>query len=72
MITGELDDRELLTFDELAALPLTHYQLSVSFQAGQAVETHTFTGFLLLDVLDHFGPQFDPDVKNDRLRFYVA
>jgi len=72
VITGELEDRVFLTFEQFEALPLTLHTLTVEFQAGQAVEQHTFTGFLLIDVLNFLKPQFDPDVKNDRLRFYVS
>jgi hypothetical protein len=32
----------------------------------------TFTGALLYDVLSILGPRFNPDVKNDQLRFYVS
>jgi len=72
VITGELEDRVFLTFEQLEALPLQSQNLSVTFQAGSAVEQHTFTGFLLFDLLDFFKPQFDPNVKNDKLRFYVS
>jgi hypothetical protein len=72
VITGELEDRVFLTFEQFEALPLQSHNVSVTFQAGQAVEHHTFTGFLLFDVLNHLKPQFDPDVKNDKLRFYVS
>jgi hypothetical protein len=37
-----------------------------------AVQTHTFAGFLLYDVLTFLHPTFDPAVKDDRLRYYVA
>jgi len=72
VITGELQNPVFLTFDQLEALPLQSQSLTVSFQAGSAVEQHTFTGFLLYDVLNFLKPQFDPTVKNDRLRFYVS
>src|SRR5215510_3127231 len=72
VITGELEDRVFLTFEQFEALPLTSHNVSVMFQAGQAVEQHTFTGFLLFDVMNFLKPQFDPDVKNDKLRFYVS
>jgi hypothetical protein len=72
VITGELEDRLFLTFEQFEALPLTLHTLTVTFQAGQAVEQHTFTGFLLIDVMNFLKPQFDPDVRNDRLRFYVS
>jgi hypothetical protein len=61
-----------LTFEQFEALPLQLHTLTVTFQAGQAMEQHTFTGFLLIDVLNLLKPQFDADVKNDRLRFYVS
>lgn len=72
VITGELEERVFLTFEQFEALPLTSRNVSVMFQAGSAMEQHTFTGFLLFDVLNLLKPQFDPDVKNDRLRFYVS
>jgi hypothetical protein len=72
VITGELAERVFLTFEQFEALPLTSRNVSVMFQAGSAVEQHTFTGFLLFDVLSLLKPQFDPDVKNDKLRFYVS
>src|SRR5262245_35658474 len=72
VITGELEDRVFLTFEQFEALALQLHTLTVTFQAGQAVEQHTFTGFLLIDVLNLLKPQFDPDVKNDRLGFYVS
>jgi hypothetical protein len=72
VITGEVEERVFLTFEQFEALPLTSRNVSVMFQAGSAVEQHIFTGFLLFDVLNFLKPQFDPDVKNDRLRFYVS
>ena len=72
VITGELEDRVFLTFEKFEALPLPLHNVSVTFQAGPAVEQHTFTGFLLFDVLNFLKPRFDPDVKNDKLRFYVS
>jgi DMSO/TMAO reductase YedYZ molybdopterin-dependent catalytic subunit len=72
IITGEVEDRGLLTFDQFEALPLQKQTVSVTFQSGQSQEDHTFTGFLLYDVLNYFNPEFDPDVKNDKLRFYVS
>jgi len=36
------------------------------------VETRTFTGYLLYDVLTFLGPKFDPAVRNDKLRFYAS
>jgi hypothetical protein len=72
LITGELEDQVLLTFEAFEALPLTPHEVTVTFLAGQTVEQHTFTGFLLYDVLNFLKPKFDPDVKNDQLRFYAS
>ena len=71
LITGALEDRTVLSFAELAAIQPTH-TVNVTFMAGSATEHHTFTGPLLYDVLNLFAPKFDPNVKNDRLRFYVS
>jgi len=72
IITGELEDRVLLTFEQFEALPLSLKTVSVIFQSGPVQEHHTFTGFLLYEVLNLLKPQFDPAVKNDKLRFYVS
>src|SRR5262245_33863590 len=37
VITGELEDRAFLTFEQFEALPLTSHNVSVMFQAGQAM-----------------------------------
>src|SRR5262247_3469900 len=52
VITGELGNRVFLTFEQFAALPLASRSLTVTFQAGTNVETHSFKGFLLFDVLN--------------------
>src|SRR5262245_32501728 len=72
VITGELGNRVFLTFDQFEALPLASKSLTVMFQAGTSVETHSFKGFLLFDVLNYLTPLFDPAVRNDKLRFYVS
>jgi hypothetical protein len=72
IITGDLAGRALLTFEEFSALPLTLQTVTASFMAGSAQETHSFTGFLLYDVMNYFRPHFDPAVKNDKLRFSVS
>src|SRR5262245_3784168 len=72
VITGALEDRVFLTFEQVEGLPLNQQSVSVTFQSGQTQEKHIFTGFLLYDVLTFLKPQFDPDVKNEKLRFYVS
>jgi len=74
VIAGKLEQSVLLSTEEIADFlattnPPVH---TVSFLAGTATETHTFTGFLLYDVLTFLHPTFDATVKNDRLRYYVA
>ena len=61
-----------LTFEQFEALPPDVAQRvgDVPGRIGDgAAHLH---GFLLFDVLNLLKPQFDPDVKNDRLRFYVS
>ena len=74
IIGGKLEHTMLLSTEEIADyLATTNPQVyTVTFQAGTAVETHTFTGFLLYDVLTFLGPRFDPAVRNDKLRFYAC
>ena len=74
VIAGKLEQTLLLSTEEVANYLATTnpHVYTVSFVAGTATETHTFTGFLLYDVLTFLHPTFDPAVKNDRLRYYVA
>src|SRR5262249_7379302 len=72
LVLGKLDHRALLSVAELRALPIPTQTVKVTFLAGQSQEQHVFVGPLLYDLINHFGPQFDPDVKNDRLRFHVS
>jgi hypothetical protein len=72
LMLGKLDQRAALTVAELRALQIPTQTLTVTFLAGQSPEQHTFVGPLLYDLVNHFGPQFDPEAKNDRLRFHVS
>jgi|GEM_PF-56241 len=56
-------------YDALAALPSVDE--TVSFIAGGGMETHTYRGVRLYDLLQLAGPQNDPSRKNDLIRFYV-
>jgi hypothetical protein len=58
-----------LRVDDLQAYPV--HQVDVTFQAGSQVQQHHYIGALLTDVLTAAGPNFDPTVKNDALRFAV-
>jgi hypothetical protein len=44
----------------------------VTFQSGAGPQTHTYTGPVLLDVLNLAKPVFDPNIKNDKLRYAVT
>jgi hypothetical protein len=46
--------------------------ITLTFLAGPTPQQHTYVGALLYDLMNHFGPKFDPDVKNDFLRFHVS
>jgi hypothetical protein len=74
LIDGKPEHPMLLSTEEIADLLATTnpHVYTVTFQAGTAVETHTFTGYLLYDVLTFLGPKFDPAVRNDKLRFYAS
>jgi hypothetical protein len=72
LILGKLDNRAALSVAELRALPIPMQTLTVTFLAGSTPQQHTYVGPLLYDLMNHFGPKFDPDVKNDRLRFHVS
>lgn len=69
LIAGDVGKRLRLDATELAKLP--QQAMTVSFVAGSAYQTHTYTGPLLLDVLNLAKPAFDPAIKNDKLRHYV-
>lgn len=68
-LDGLVNDPQTFTYDDLAALPSETE--TVSFQGPNGVESHTFTGVKLYDLLQAAGPQTDPARKNDLIRFYV-
>ncbi|MGH3379093.1 MAG: molybdopterin-dependent oxidoreductase [Actinoallomurus sp.] len=70
VVTGQVEHRHAYTVAELRAFP--QHTVTVEFGSGGGVEKHTFTGPLLTDVATAAGPRFDPAVKNDSLRFFVA
>jgi molybdopterin-dependent oxidoreductase-like protein protein len=69
-VGGDVEQTLNLTVADLEALP--QQTLEVTFQSGSTTETHTCTGPLLLDVLNLATPTFDPAIKNDKLRHFVA
>lgn len=70
VVRGTVAHRLKLTAADLAALP-QHTQ-TVTFLAGSTPQTHTYSGPLLVDVLNAAGPTFDPAIKNDKLRHYAS
>lgn len=70
VIKGDVGQRLRLSAADLAALP--QYSATVTFLAGSTPQTHTYTGPLLLDVLNLAQPDFDPAIKNDKLRHHVS
>jgi DMSO/TMAO reductase YedYZ molybdopterin-dependent catalytic subunit len=70
VVRGDVEHRLKLTAADLAALP--QVSVTVSFLSGSGSQSHTFTGPLLLDVIDLAGPGFDPAIKNDKLAHVVT
>jgi hypothetical protein len=71
VVTGNVKQKLRLNAATLAALP-NQQTVEVTFLAGGTPETHVFTGPLLVDVLAKAGPNFDPAIKNDKLRHFVS
>jgi DMSO/TMAO reductase YedYZ molybdopterin-dependent catalytic subunit len=69
-VTGQVEHRRAYTVAQLRAFP--QHTVTVQFGSANGTEQHTFTGPLLTDVATAAGPRFDPAVKNDQLRFFVA
>jgi DMSO/TMAO reductase YedYZ molybdopterin-dependent catalytic subunit len=70
VVKGDVHERLALTAADIEALP--KHTITVTFQAGTTPQTHTYTGALLLDVIDLAGPDFDPAIKNDALAHVVT
>ena len=69
LITGNVAQKLRPSVTDLAAMP-NQKTVEVTFRAGGATEHRIFTGPLLLDVLARAAPQFDPAIKNDKLRHF--
>ncbi len=69
VVRGDVEQRLHLTADDLGKLQ--QHTVDVTFETSTSSERHTFTGPLLLDVLDAAVPEFDTSVKNDKLRHVV-
>ena len=69
-VGGEVNNPSTQTVADLAKLP--QHNLRVKFISGKGAERHTYRGPYLYDVVNQAEPDFDPDIKNDELRFYVS
>jgi hypothetical protein len=70
VVEGDVHRRLRLTAADIEGLH--QWTVTVMFQSGTSTQTHTYTGALLLDVLDLAEPDFNPDVKNDFLAHVVS
>lgn len=70
LVIGAVARPQILTVGDLEKLP--QRTVEVEFRSGSGVEKHTYTGPLLFDVLTKAGPQFDPAIKNDKLRHFIS
>jgi hypothetical protein len=71
VVTGNVQQRLRLSVADLAAMP-NQQRVEVTYRAGSGTEHRVFTGPLLLDVLATAVPNFDPAIKNDKLRHYIS
>lgn len=70
LLIGAVARPQLLTVADLAAMP--QRTVTVQFRTPRGIETHTYTGPRLFDVLTQAGPQFDPAIRNDKLRHFIS
>lgn len=70
VVEGQVERPIVVTTAELRT-EYAQVRLTVTFLSGSTEETHTYRGALLLDVLDSAVPTFDPNQKNDKLRYAV-
>jgi DMSO/TMAO reductase YedYZ molybdopterin-dependent catalytic subunit len=70
LLIGDVAKPQILDVAALQAMPSR--TITVTFKAGSSTETHTYVGPRLVDVLAKAGPQFDPTIKNDKLRHFIS
>lgn len=70
VVAGNVKHRLVLSNRVLERLPSR--TVDATFRAGPNTETRTYTGPLLLDVLELARPAFDPQIRNDKLRHYIS
>jgi DMSO/TMAO reductase YedYZ molybdopterin-dependent catalytic subunit len=70
LLIGDVARPQVLDVAALQAMPSR--TITGTFKAGGSSETHTYIGPRLVDVLAQAGPQFDPAIKNDKLRHFIS
>jgi DMSO/TMAO reductase YedYZ molybdopterin-dependent catalytic subunit len=70
LVLGAVARPQILTVADLEKMP--QRTIEVTFRSGSGVEKHTYTGPRLFDVLTKASPQFDPAIKNDKLRHFIS
>lgn len=71
IVKGNVQQKLRLSVADLAAMP-NQKTVMVTFNTMNGPRTNTYTGPLLLDVLNRARTRFDPAIKNDKLRHYVT
>ncbi|WP_433237192.1 molybdopterin-dependent oxidoreductase [Streptosporangium sp. CA-135522] len=69
-VRGEVAHPRSFSLARLRGLP--QHTVRVGYTTSHGPEKHIFTGPLLASVLALAKPRFDPETKNDPLRFYVT
>jgi Oxidoreductase molybdopterin binding domain len=66
-VAGDVEHRAVYRLDSLKAL--SPHTVDVSFEGPGGLQSHHFTGVLLEDLVSAAAPRFDPNRKNDFLRW---
>ena len=72
LLLGDVARPLILDVAALRAPSLTQKTVEVTFKSGSGIEHHVYVGPRLVDVLAQASPQFDPSIKNDKLRHFVS
>lgn len=70
VVNGAVAHPLRLDVADLQAMPSR--TVEVTFSSASGVEHHVYVGPRLFDVLAQAGPQFDPAIKNDKLRHFIS
>ncbi|MGH3719501.1 MAG: hypothetical protein ACRDRI_11830 [Pseudonocardiaceae bacterium] len=70
LLIGDVARPRFLDVAGLRAMPSK--TVDVTFKGPRGSEHHVYVGPLLVNVIAQSGPQFDPAIKNDKLRHFVS